>query len=232
MTDIPIIVISSSNVQTGKTTLALNLAAVLWSDGYDILLFAPHNKDIESFMQQREMLNKQSAVCLPMPQIIDSISNIPEKQEKSVIIADIPTVENGQYRKIFSMAHTLISMGNDVEDLSWDFSDSYMEIIWQAKKDIAARGIKYLNWIAMLNNQENSDNEKILILQEKAKKYGYRIAEPLKFRNAYKYWQNGYCTADMAKFRGIFKMSLEDVYARREILKLTDFLWKMNKSAQ
>ena len=85
-------------------------------------------------------------------------------------------------------------------------------------------GVKYLNWIALLNKVENDDAFKEMT--DCQRRFGYRLAEPLHYRESFRYVRNGYCAADMACFRNVFKMSMPDVYARREILTLTDFLWQ------
>jgi hypothetical protein len=135
-------------------------------------------------------------------------------------------VDNKKYADVFAKAHTLISVGTKMQDFQWQMTDPYMSLIWEAKKNIAARGIKYLNWIAVLNQLQNSDEIPLAELHGAAKRFGFRAAEPLHERSAFRYIENGYCAADMAKFPQLFKMSMQDVYARREILTLTDFLWK------
>lgn len=224
MQEIPIIVISSATPNVGKTTLALNLAAALWSDGYKVKLLAPHNAKVGYFLEQRQNLCRQTGVELPLPELIEQIEDNVEPAEKTVIIADIPTAENEKYANVFAKAHTLITVATDVADLEWPLTHPYVSLIWEAKKNIAARGIKYLNWIAVLNQVE--DEVDLSQLQDAVKRFGFRVAEPLHYRQAFQYIENGYCAADMAQFRKLFKMSMPDVYARREILTLTDFLWQ------
>ena len=226
MFDTPVIVISSAVAGVGKTTLALNLAAALWSDGYEVGLFAPHNETIRNFMTQRQNLCARSAMKLPMPTIIESIKDGDVKGNKAVIIADIPTAKNMQYADVFAAAHTLITVGRKPSDLQWELTHPYMNLVWETKKNVAARGVKYLNWIAVLNEIDVPAPEADIALKDAAKRYGFRLAEPLRTRDAFRYIEYGYCAADMVKFRQLFKMSMSDVYARREILTLTDFLWQ------
>ncbi|MBR3675619.1 MAG: hypothetical protein IKN71_00585 [Alphaproteobacteria bacterium] len=226
MQETPIIVISSAIPNVGKTTLALNLAAALWSDNYKVKLFAPHNAKVRYFLEQRENLRRQTGVELPLPELIEQIENNDEPAEKTVIIADIPTSENEKYAAVFAKAHTLITVAGNAADLHWPLTHPYVSLIWEAKKNIAARGIKYLNWIAVLNQINGEGADSTSQLQDAVKRFGFRVAEPLHYRQAFQYIENGYCAADMAKFRKLFKMSMSDVYARREILTLTDFLWQ------
>jgi len=82
-----------------------------------------------------------------------------------------------------------------------------------------------LNWIAVLNKCAGVTSKQREKLLQSAKKFGFRLAEPLQQRAAYGYINNGYCAADMVN-GSVFNMSFADVYARREILTLSDFLWK------
>ena len=222
----PVIVISSPKKKAGKTTLALNLAAALWSDLYNVKLFAPLNPEVALFMAQREVLRNQSQTDLPMPELVDYVDASAKNGEKTVIIADIPTENAADYASVFAKAHTLITVGNDVSDFDWPLTHPYVNLIWEAKKNIAARGIKYLNWIAVLNQIEDDGADIKNSLSAATKRFGFRVAEPLHDREAFRYIENGYCAADMANFRKLFRMSMGDVYARREILTLTDFLWR------
>lgn len=222
----PVIVISSPQRKAGKTTLALNLAAALWSDDYKVKLFAPLNPEVALFVEQREILRNQSQTDLPMPELVEYVDSSLYTGEKAVIIADIPTENAADYASVFAQAHTLITVGKSTADFEWSFSHPYVNLIWEAKKNIASRGIKYLNWIVLLNQINDDDTELKNDLSAAGKRFGFRLAEPLHDREAFRYIENGYCAADMAKFRKLFKMSMSDVYARREILTLTDFLWQ------
>lgn len=227
MAQVPVIVISSSRAGAGKTTLALNLAAALWQDKYKVKLFAPDNEKISTFLEARRQLNKKRGVHLPVPQIISTISEIetPDSPE-TVLVADIPTAANTEYLQVFSSAHTLITVARTKEDIDWPLSDPYLNLIWNAKKNIAARGIKYLNWIVVENEQRPQNEPLTNILASLSRRYGFRVSPPLKNREAYTHINEGYCAADMVDEKAGLKMAMADVYARREILTLTDFMWQ------
>ncbi|MBP1532502.1 MAG: hypothetical protein ILA52_03280 [Alphaproteobacteria bacterium] len=224
MSETPIIVISSSVPQVGKTTLALNLAAALWNDNYHVYLFAPDNPEVHNFIKMRKQFCQEHQIDLPMPTLLPDIKEPDKFPAKSVIIADIPTSGASAYADIFAKAHTLISVGTNISHLQWEFKHPYMELIWNAKKSIASRGIKYLNWIAVMNMSQTNDTASSK-LTEMSRRFGYRVASPLQYREAFCHISEGYCAADMLH-SPVFAMSLNDVYARREILTLTDFLWQ------
>lgn len=224
MTETPIIVISSCGHEVGKTTVALNLSAALWSDGYNVKLFAPDNYTVSDFLSKRKQMNLQCKICMPMPQIVENVTD--DFGDNAVTVAIIPNEKNEHYTDIFAAAHTLLSIGCEESDFDWSFSHPYINLIWQAKKTAAAKGVKYFNWIAVQNMIHHEKESLKKELEMSAKQLGFRVADPLYWRGSYRYVTNGYCAADMAKYRQIFKMSMDDVYARREILNLTDDLWK------
>lgn len=224
MSEVHVVVISSCEKNTGKTTVALNLAAALWSDGYKVKLFAPDNLSVKEFMDKRRQMIEQCKTELPLPEIITQAEY--KGDDRTVMIAVIPSDKNEQYFDVFCKAHTLISIGCQKSDFEWSFAHPYVNLMWQVKKSNAAKGIKYLNWIVIQNKLQNEENDLSADLQNLARQLGFRVGEPLWQRNAYRYVENGYCAADMAKYRKVFKMSMDDVYARREILNLTDDLWK------
>ena len=225
MTSTPIIVISSIKPRAGKTTLALNLAAALWADKYQVKFLAPNNSDVENFIRRRERFCQENKILLPFPKLINNLHpEAIDSDEKAVVIADIPTAKNQEYAFVFAKAHTLITVADSPVHLQTMHTDAYNNLVWQAKKNIAARGIKYLNWIIVPNLwQENMwPMEEI---NEQSRRYGFRIAPGMHEREAFRHVKDGYCAADMVSDTKVFKMSMADVYARREILQLTDFLW-------
>ena len=224
MAETPVIIVSSSEKDVGKTTIGVNLAAALWSDGSKIKLFAPKNQTVEEFMSRRLLMCLQCKIDMPMPQIINSINE--DNDEKTIVVAVIPSAENEKYSEVFFKAHTLISLGCEKKDFNWSFNNPYINLIWQTKKNAASKGIKHFNWIAVQNKYTGKNDSLKDDMQSMSKQLGFRVAEPLHYRDAYRYVENGYCAADMAKYKQIFKMSMDDVYARREILNLTDDLWK------
>ncbi len=227
MQQIPIIVISSSREGTGKTTLALNLAAAMWSDGYDVGLLTNENNTVRNFIQRRRELCKKEHIELPFPILLQETHEFPSSSnEKKVIIADIAATDNQKYAALFAAAHTLITVAATREDLNWPLQHPYANVIWQAKKQQAARGVNFLNWIVVPDQLTAASDDFSATIGEVAKRHGFRVAAPLHYRSAFQHINDGYCAADMAKFPDVFPMTMADVYARREILTLTDFLWQ------
>lgn len=225
MVEMPVIVISSPQFKTGKTTVVLNLASALWNDGYEVKIFSHNDKLIEQFIEKRKILNEKGH-DLYIPEIIDENTLLNASYiDKGVIIADIPSLESEQYKQIFYKAHTLITLIKSVDDLIGTENIKYLELIWEVKKVIAQKGIKNLNWITVENMMEKIPETEIQnTLHQHAKRYGYRIFSGLKKREAFKCINEGLCLADMATIEKK-SMTMHDLYAYREILRLTDFLW-------
>ena len=226
MSEVPVIVISSPFPQCGKTTLSLNLAAALWNDKYRVSLFAPENETVEQFIRQRRKLCESKKLNLFMPPLLNDLAT-KESNDKEVVIAVIPAENMQAYKEIFNQAHTLITVIPSVQDAFWNATDSYLNLIWNAKKHIAARGVKNANWILVPYIEKPSGETKNK-LSEASRRYGFRVADVLPYRDAYNHIKEGYCAADMKQYNSAFHMAFADVYARREILCLTDFFWKMN----
>lgn len=225
MVETPVIVISSPQVNTGKTTLALNLSSALWNENYEVKIFSHNDELCEQFIEKRKLL-KQNEHHLYMPKFVsvDDMFNDTDRQNE-VIVADVPSVMNEKYREIFEKAHTLITVINDINDLVNGKNNEYLELVWEAKKVIAQKGIKNLNWIVVLNNlMHYSETDVQKMLYQHSKRYGYRMFLGLKNREAFKHIYEGLCIGDMIKTEKK-SMTMNDLYAHREILKLTDFLW-------
>lgn len=228
MTDIPIIVVSSSCGNVGKTTFALNLAITLLCDKYEVIIFSPCDKLCLEFMQKRKELRREKNIKLLMPKIISDFSQINtlNKSEKQVIVADIPILQNNKYDYIFAQAHTLITLVASPQNINWSLNDKYLNLVWNSKKKLASLGRKYLNWIVVENQMEENGASVQHLIEEQSKKLGFRIAPKLNYRKSYQHISNGFAVADMANKNNNLPMILSDVYARQEILSLTDFMWQ------
>ena len=222
MNSLPIIVVSSPKEKSGSSVLALNLAGALWNDGYKVGLFSSDLSETDAFLKAREKFNKAKNAKIFMPKRVE---NPAQSDEISALVADIKAKDYQQYEEAFNQAHTLITPLNSENDISWQANDAYLNFIWKIKKNQASRGIKYLNWIIVpyLKNDTPDFSDK---LQTQAKRFGFKIAPAIYYRDEYMHINEGYCASDLRDKKLEDMMTLKDVYARREILQLTDFIWK------
>lgn len=225
--EIPVIAVTSQISGTGKTTLVLNLAAALWQDGYHVRLSLP---DAETFLQKRRSFCQANSLSLPFPEIIapDKLfSPVSGENNKQAAIVEIPASANADNIPLLARAHTLLTVINNRSEVCWTPDNEYLNFIWQVKKAAALTGRKYLNWVVTENHVFSDDKEATEVPAEDfARRYGFRLSPALQCREAYRHVADGYCAADMLDFSGNLKMTLADVYARREILQLTDFMWR------
>lgn len=219
---VPFIVISSSRAGVGKTTLAFNLVTALLQDGYRVGIYS--NEAI-SFLQKREAQSQKNP-NLKMPKAISKADLFAKKiSDCTVMVVDVPTADNSEFADVFSQAHTLITIAQNKQDIDWQFSDSYLNLIWQTKKNQAAAGIKCLNWVVVKNNWPSVETDWVDFSEKQAKRFGFRCAPALENREVYAHIANGYGAADLVNSKTL-KMAMDDVYARRELLVLADFMWQ------
>lgn len=223
MFDVPVIVVSSPKSESGNTVLSLNLAGALWNDGYKVGFFSSNSESAEKFLSARNKFNLEHKTELTTPQIVKDFADI---SEFSAVIADISQADYKNFEHIFNMAHTLITPLNSKDDISWQFNDDYLNFIWKIKKNQAAHGRKYLNWIIVpyLKNKDAATFS--AQLEEQGQRFGFRIAPEIYYRDEYMHVADGFCSADLIAPSLAASMTLADVYARREILKLTDHIWQ------
>lgn len=222
MTDVPLIAISSPKVGAGKTTLAFNLIAALLRDGYRVGVYS---QSAEDFLQKRSALI-QNNPTMKMPENITKENLLAQNYgDVTAVVADIQTEQNKDFIPVFSRAHTLITIVQNSDDILWQPSDSYLNLVWNVKKHQAAAGIKYLNWVVVENKVVSEDDELSNQLVLQSRRFGFRPAPALEQRKAYTHIAEGYGAADLIGAKTI-NMSMADVYARRELLVLADFVWQ------
>lgn len=219
---IPLIVISSPKSGAGKTTLAFNLASALLHDGYNVGIYSDFAPE---FLQKRAELQK-SETALKIPQNISKEALFAGNFSNcNAIIVDVPSEQNSVFIPILAQAHTLITLIKDENDLSWQPQDAYLNIIWNVKKQQAAQGIKYLNWSVAKSLIDTPSVSLSQQLEQQSRRFGFRLAPALCKREAYTHIKDGYGAADLISTDNL-KMSMSDVYARRELLILADFIWQ------
>ena len=223
MTNVPLIVISSPKRKRGSTVLALNLAGALWNDNYNVGLYSSELQKIEDFIAKRAEFCRRYNADIFQPK---SVGGLKDFNEFSAIVADISADDYLQNEDIFNVAHTIITPLNNKDDIEWQASGEYLNFIWKIKKNQASRGIMYLNWIVVPYLKDETEIDFSSLLSEQSKRFGFRIAPAIYYRDEYMHVENGYCSADLQKGTLANQMSLKDVYARREILKLADFIWQ------
>ncbi len=219
---VPLIAISSPKAGAGKTTLAFNLATALLRDGYKVGVYS---QNTANFLQKRKELSKNNPTLKMLKNISKENLFTDAYEDCSAVIADVPTEQNSEFLPVFSKAHTLITLVQSENDIKWLPSDAYLNLVWNVKKHQAAAGIKCLNWV-VIENKAAADNDGLsALLQLQSRRFGFRTAAALQNRESYRHVKDGYGAADLINSKAL-NMSMADVYARRELLVLADFIWQ------
>ena len=219
---VPLIAISSPKAGAGKTTLAFNLATALLRDGYKVGVYSQNTAD---FLQKRKELSKNNPTLKMLRNISKENLFTDIYEDCSAVITDVPTEQNSEFLPVFSKAHTLITLVQNENDIKWQPSDAYLNLIWNVKKHQAAAGIKCLNWVVIENKAAAENDSLSILLQQQSRRFGFRTAAALQNRESYRHIKDGYGAADLISSKAL-NMSMADVYARRELLVLADFIWQ------
>lgn len=219
---VPLIAISSPKAGAGKTTLAFNLATALLRDGYKVGVYSQNTAD---FLQKRKELSKNNPTLKMLRNISKENLFTDVYGDCSAVITDVPTEQNSEFLPVFSKAHTLITLVQNENDIKWQPSDAYLNLIWNVKKHQAAAGIKCLNWVVIENKAAAENDSLSILLQQQSRRFGFRTAAALQNRESYRHIKDGYGAADLINSKAL-NMSMADVYARRELLVLADFIWQ------
>lgn len=219
---VSLIAISSPKAGAGKTTLAFNLATALLRDGYKVGVYSQNTAD---FLQKRKELSKNNPTLKMLRNISKENLFTDVYGDCSAVITDVPTEQNSEFLPVFSKAHTLITLVQNENDIKWQPSDAYLNLIWNVKKHQAAAGIKCLNWVVIENKAAAENDSLSILLQQQSRRFGFRTAAALQNRESYRHIKDGYGAADLISSKAL-NMSMADVYARRELLVLADFIWQ------
>lgn len=219
-----VLVINSSNTGSGKTLLAAHLAVMLSRD-YKVAV-ADSLKDesqLANFIAKRYNLNLVKNYNLPVPQYYalkkDTLNEI--SKEFDVIILDSPESEYFKYADIFV---TPLHSEEGINSLS-SKNSLYASLIWEAKKQRAALGKSAFRWVACLNDDYTP--EQLGLLEQNAKFLGFAVSPVLQNRNEYKLGLEQGLTVldkDQPELKTLF--DLPDLYARRNLKKIAEFIWQ------
>lgn len=219
-----IVVINSINPASGKTLIAAHLAVMLAKDYKAAVLdCGAGHSDLAMFVARRYALNLKQDYKLPVPNYhtleSSSFQEICEKYD--VVILDSPS------EKFYKYADVWITplRGREGVEAVTDKNNPYLELIWQAKKQRASNGKSAFRWIVVPNDDflQNDENR----MTEMGKIMGYKVAPRLGFRPEYTAGMASGTTVldkDLPALKTLFE--LPDLYARRNLKKLAEFIWR------
>lgn len=161
--------------------------------------------------------------------------------EYDAIIIDTPGTKNYLFDIAHRYADTLITpMTDSLIDLNVmadiDFESAtigrpghYASFIWDVKKQMAAEGRHYLNWIVVGNKtspyKSKNKNAVFEYLERLGKLYGFRFTPGLKDRLIFKeLFLEGLTVLDMQNEKLKMRMTMSHLAAKREVRSIAEFI--------
>lgn len=219
-----IIALTSFNHLSGKTLIAAHLAVMLAKD-YKTAVFEEANKQssLSEFIAKRCHLTISDKHALSLPTYHQLFkTNFKELSVPfDVVILDSPAAE------FLPLADIVITPLRHLEGFTSlsNAQSPFASTIWEAKKQRASKGKNTFKWIVLPNDDDTAfDN---LQLQKSAQLLGFEIAPRLENRAEYAQGIKTGITVidkDIQSLKNLFDMS--DLYARRNLKKITDFIWR------
>ena len=219
---VQVIVINSINNNSGKSILAVHLAVMLAKD-YKVMVADEQAKsNISDFLALRHMLNLSKNYSLP----IFSYQSLNKQtftqfENFDVVILDSPSSTYFPYADVFI---TPLAGQEGLNSLK-EKNSLYASLIWEAKKQRAALGKHTFKWIVVPN--DTYSDEDYTALSESGRFLGFSLAPQLTRRPEFDTGIKSGITVidkDIPKLKTLF--DLPDLYARRNLKKLTDFIWQ------
>lgn len=220
---VQIIVINSINRYSGKSLLAAHLAVMLATDYKVAVMDECAQSDLSDFVAKRHALNlgKKFNFAVPVYQSLNK-QTFADIGQYDVVILDSPSDKYFAYADIFI---TPLRSQDGLNSLVLRNS-LYAGLIWEAKKQRAAQGKNTFKWIVVPNDDtiSSEDYEK---LTENGKFLGFSVAPKLGNRKEFELGlKQGISVLDKdnSKLKSLF--DLPDLYARRDLKKIADFIWQ------
>ena len=209
---IPYIVVINGEKDTGRKTVCLELALVLLYNRQKTAVLLNEDSSLRQTFNNR----RQKFPTLPQPDILERNSfPLAAAPYDAVIIPEISATD-----ELADNAATFITLLRHSRSGIKKFQQNkaYLNEVWELKKRIAATRGHSLNWVVCENNPDSS-----LPLRQSAE-------PPLNFRHPYQNAVSGISAQDKALSPEFFpeltkQLTYEDICAKREILKLAEFIF-------
>lgn len=221
---VQVVVINSLNPKSGKTLLTTHLGVMLAKEYKTAVLDSAGEKsDLAMFVARRYTLNLSQNLNLPIPQYHSLEKNTFEETiaPYDVVILDSPD------KKFYAYADVWITPLKGTEGLaSVVQKDSlYASLVWQAKKQRASGGKSAFRWVIVPNDAYTPQEAQALA--QVGKFLGYQTSPRLETRPEYNEGLKTGLTVldkDLPVLKTLFE--LPDMYARRNLKKIAEFIWR------
>jgi len=219
-----IVIVSSLNSSTGKTLLTAHLAVMLAGDYKTAVADDTAGESpLAVFMAKRHLLNLKQKYNLPVPDYFSlkdtPLADMPERYD--VILLDNP---GGDYFPYADIVLTPLC-GEEGTDAVVNRQSLYAALLWDARKKRAAAGKNAFRWVVVPNDDYSP--QVYDAANKNSRLMGFALAPRLPVRNEYaKGLESGLTVIDkdLPGLKTLF--DFPDLYARRDLKKITDFIWQ------
>ena len=221
----PHIIIINGEENAGRKTLCMELALVLLYNRQKTAILLNETSPLRQILNNR----RQKLPALPQPEILER-NAFPQNAAAydAVIIPEISATD-----EIADNAATFVTLLRHSRGGIKKFQQNrtYLNNVWELKKRIAATRKHSLNWVVCENNLDSSlPLKQSTELAQMSRLYGFRAAPPLNFRKPYQNIVSGISAQDKVVSSEVFpelaeQLTYEDICAKREILKLAEFIF-------
>ncbi len=252
-----VIVVGNEKGGTGKSTLAMHMAVKLLQENFKVVVIDLDGRQgsLSKYVANRRNFIAKNHINLPSPvhyifepvpgetnaqEIKDLITDLSSRFD--AIIIDTPGSKNYLFELAHQYPHTLITpIGDSLIDLSViaDIdretgeiinAGNYADFVWETKKQLAAKGLSYLNWVICGNKistiRSNNKNQVFSQLENLSKLYGFRFTSGLKDRVIYKeLFLDGLTVLDLTNKDLHRRMTMSHLAAKLELNNLAEFIF-------
>lgn len=252
-----IIVIGNEKGGTGKSTIAMHIAVKLLQENFKVAVIDLDGRQgsLSKYVTNRRNFASKHHINLlsPVHYIFEPIPNETNKQEIQdlildlsnrfdAIIIDTPGSKNYLFELAHQYPHTLITPIGDslidlsvIADIDRDSGEivnvgHYADFVWETKKQLANKGLPYLNWVVCGNKistiRSNNKDQVFAKLENLSKLYGFRFTPGLKDRVIYKeLFLDGLTVLDLSSTYLHRRMTISHLAAKIELNNLVEFIF-------
>lgn len=202
---------------SGKKMLTLELALVLLYNKQRTALVLTPGSPLHKTLE----LRKKQYPYLPIPDIIAKEDFYTEANKYDAII--LPASADSDLKLTAKTYITLL--GNKNQPIPFQRDLTYINSIWELKKRIASAYNRSLDWVVCENMIKKISSEPTPELAKISRMYGFRPTPPLNNRISYQNNISGLSAQDKIAPELQKTLTYEDICAKREILKLAEFIF-------
>lgn len=212
------VVIIDGPARSGKKTLGFELALALLYNNQKTALLLAGDSPLRQTLQKRRQLYPE----LLTPEILSRDTFYTAESSFDAVIIPDATAKD----ELAAAAATYITVIASQKAATLKKDTAYTNSLWELKKKIAAAHNRSLNWVVCPNSAEKQHLTQLpQTLKDFSRLHGFRISPALSFRAAYKNNSGGISSQDktLPAFKNM--LTYEDICAKREIIKLAEFIF-------